>query len=54
MFALIAVILFLLAAFGVKFDEIDITLLGLASLALHMLVGAWPFGSVITFNRRAE
>lgn len=52
MFALIAVILFLLAAFGVAFGTIDIVALGLASVALHLLVGLWPFGTLrITRNQ---
>ncbi len=51
MFALVAVILFLLAAFGVKFDEINIVDLGLAAMALHLLVGLWPFGT-LTLSRK--
>jgi hypothetical protein len=50
MFALAAVILFLLAAFGIKFDSVGIVELGLASLALHLLVGLWPFGSFASRN----
>lgn len=46
MFALIAVILFLLKAFGVTFESVDIIALGLASTALHLLVGAWPLGNI--------
>jgi hypothetical protein len=49
MFALVAVILFLLAAFGVGFHSVNIVDLGLAALALHLLVGLWPFES---FGRR--
>jgi len=44
MFALAAAILFLLAAFGLKFDAVNIVDLGLAANALHLLVGNWPFG----------
>lgn len=51
MFALIAVILFLLAAFGVKFDAVGIVELGLAAMALHLLVGLWPFGT-LTLTRK--
>ena len=51
MFALIAVILFLLAAFGVAFGTVDIVALGLASVALHLLVGLWPFGT-LGFTRK--
>lgn len=44
MFALIAAILFALAAFGVKFDEVGIVELGFVCVAIHLLVGNWPFG----------
>jgi hypothetical protein len=39
MLALIACILFVLAAFGVDFDAVGIVELGLALLALHLAVG---------------
>jgi hypothetical protein len=51
MFALIAFALFLLAAFGVEWGETDLIALGLASLALALLVGNWPWG-VIKIQRR--
>lgn len=51
MAALIGLILFVLAAFGVTFGKINIVDLGLACLALHLLVGLWPFGT-ITLTRR--
>lgn len=38
MLALVATILFVLAAFGVGFDEVNIVALGLASLAAHFVV----------------
>lgn len=47
--ALIALILFALAAFGVKWESVGIVELGLAFLALHLIVGNWPFGGF--FNR---
>jgi len=46
MAALIAMVLFTLAAFGVKFSAVDIVDLGLAFLALHLLVGTWPFNFI--------
>lgn len=46
MFALIAVILFCLKAFGVAWEEVDILALGLAFLALGVLVGNWPLGYI--------
>lgn len=38
MLALISCILFVLAAFGVSFDEVNIVALGLAFLAAHFIV----------------
>lgn len=51
MAALAALILFILAAFGIKFDSVNIVDLGLACLALALLIGNWPFG-IITLGRR--
>jgi hypothetical protein len=45
MFAIIAALLFVLAAFGVAITGVDIVALGLCALAIHLLVGAWPLGS---------
>lgn len=39
MFALIAMVLFMLAAFGVKFESVGIVELGLAFLALQVATG---------------
>ncbi len=47
MFALIAAILFALAAFGLKFESFGIVEAGLFFVALHLLVGTWPFGNFI-------
>ncbi len=41
MLALIALVLFALAAFGVTFHEINIVALGLAFLAGHLVVGGY-------------
>ena len=49
MFAIIALVLFVLAAFKVHFDAVEIVPLGLAFLALALLVGNWPIGY---FTRR--
>lgn len=43
MFALLALICFVLVVFGVT-ASFSILALGLAFVALHLLVGAWPFG----------
>ncbi len=49
MAALAALICFLLALFGVK-TAIDLTILGLAFVALHLLIGIWPLRG-ISFRR---
>lgn len=49
MFALIALVLFVLAAFGVTFGNVGLVPLGLACLAAHLLVGAWP---AVPWSRR--
>lgn len=51
MAALVALVLFVLAAFGVnKFGSVSVVDLGLAFVALALLIGNWPFG-VIVRNR---
>lgn len=50
MFALIAAIIFALAAFGVEFDSVNIVDLGLAFLAVALIAGNWPLALVI--NRK--
>lgn len=52
MAALIALILFVLASFGLKFDSFNIVWMGLAFLALAMIVGNWPFGYIIHGRNR--
>jgi hypothetical protein len=49
MFALIAAIIWFLAAFGVKLAAINMLLLGLAFLALQF---AWPMGLPTPWNRQ--
>ena len=44
MAAIIALVLFVLAAFGVKFDAVNIVYLGAAFVALALLIGNWPIG----------
>lgn len=51
MAALIAMVLFVLAAFGIKFEAFGIVEMGLAFLALALIVGNWPFGG---FSIRRE
>jgi hypothetical protein len=45
MAALAALLCFLLALFGVQ-PGIDLTLLGLAFVSLHLLIGTWPLGLI--------
>jgi hypothetical protein len=50
MAALIALICFILAALKVEpFDTIKMLPLGLVFVALHLIIGNWPFG---TFTHR--
>lgn len=51
MAALAALICFVLVVFGVDAD-FSILALGLAFLALHALVGGWPFGGGWPWQRR--
>lgn len=53
MFAIIAALLFILAAFGVTMGEVNLVALGLCAVAIHLLVGAWPLGT-IQIGRRKE
>lgn len=43
MFALVALVLFALHAFGVTFDEVNIVSLGLAFLAAHLIYDFRPW-----------
>lgn len=47
MAAIIALVLFVLAAFGVHFGGVNIVDLGLAFLALALLIGNWPVGAIV-------
>jgi hypothetical protein len=51
--AVIAVVLFCLKAFGVEWESVDILALGLAFLALAVVLGALPFPA-IQFNRERK
>lgn len=51
MFALLAVITFALALFGVVLGALNLVVLGLLFVAVHLLVGMWPFGSLTVFRR---
>lgn len=46
MFAIVAALLFILAAFGVHMGEVDLVALGLCAMAIHLLVGTWPWGAI--------
>jgi hypothetical protein len=46
MFAILAALIFILAAFGVTMGEVNLVALGLCTLTVHMLVGLWPLGSL--------
>ena len=53
MFAILAIICFLLAAFGKSnLGDANLVDIGLAFLAFALLVGNWPIGA-ISFGRRA-
>lgn len=52
MFALLAAIVFAVKVFGGKIAELDLLALGLLFIAIHLLIGLWPFGSVIKIGRR--
>lgn len=52
MFALLALICFLLALFGGSIGGLDLITLGWVFVAAALLVGNWPMGYVTTrFNR---
>lgn len=48
MFAILALVLFVLAAFRVDFEAFELVPMGLALVAVHLIVGNWPLGY---FNR---
>lgn len=50
MFAVIAALIFILAAFGVALGTVNLVALGLCAVAIHLLVGTW--GLPKTFVRR--
>lgn len=50
--AVIALVLFVFAAFGVKFEEVDIVALALAFLSLAIILGAIPH--TFTLGRKSE
>lgn len=52
MFALAAFVCFVLVVFGVS-AHFSILALGLAFLALHLLVGTWPFANGYPWRRQA-
>lgn len=43
MFALAAIVLFMLAAFGVNFDEVNIVYVAAACVAAHLLIDFRPW-----------
>lgn len=47
MFAIIAALLFILAAFGVALGTVNLVALGLCAVAIHLLIGTWPLSSKI-------
>lgn len=53
MFAILATLCFLLAVFGASVAGLNLIALGLAFLALALLVGSWPIGGTgPVFTRR--
>lgn len=53
MFALLAAIVFAVKVFGGSIGSLDLIALGLCLMAIHLLVGMWPF-TAIKINRRAQ
>lgn len=51
MFALAALVCFLLALFGAHVGTVDLVVLGLAFIAAHLLVGLWPLGGTLPWRR---
>lgn len=51
MFALVAAILFGLAAFGVEFGKVSVIALGLLAMAIHFIVADWPITRIKTMRR---
>jgi hypothetical protein len=51
MFALLALLCFLVALFGGHIGTVDLVVLGLAFIAASMLVGNWPVGVMMTKYR---
>lgn len=45
MFALLAAIVFAVKVFGGSIGNLDLIALGLCFVAVHLLVGLWPFGA---------
>lgn len=52
MFALAALVLFALAAFGVRWESVDIMALGFVCVAVHLLIGTWPLGAIQLTRKR--
>jgi len=52
MFAVAALVSFLLSLFGAKVGSLNLVTLGLAFIALHLLVGMWPLGWSPPWNRK--
>lgn len=51
MFALLALLCFVLALFRVVLGSVDLVVLGFVFVALHLLVGAWPFAGTAPWAR---
>lgn len=52
MLAILALICFVLATFGVALGSLSVLALGLAFLAAHLIVGGWPWGGTYPWARR--
>ncbi len=46
MFALLAAIVFAVKVFGGSIGSLDLLALGLCFVAIHLLIGMWPFGTI--------
>jgi hypothetical protein len=51
-FALLALLTFVLALFGVALGSVNLVILGLVFISAHLLVGLWPLGAVGPWRRQ--
>jgi hypothetical protein len=54
MLAILALLVFVLATFGVALGDLNMIALGLALLSLHFILGGWPWGGAFPWQRRVQ